>query len=238
MLRCKRHTATGQKLPDLYLDLSPTEAGMRLFKKFGAIAKSQGIADSDQNFGLALGKIDAGQIDLGTLMRLFTGPEIIRAIHGRLSQVQPGSDEYKDLMAMLHDPNGWRTAVGGQDAPDRFGVKRYDAPGGSRRDTCGGGAGRGDSGDPEGKGKISKSLQKSMEHQGRLDECKAAGLRVHSGDCDPNVMIHPKRPGAGELHLRASGDWEHRRRGKLLASGGAAQLRGRLAMFSKDHDED
>lgn len=243
MIRAKRFSATGRRLPDIHLDLSPTEASLRLFKKFPAIAKSAGIPDTDANFGQMLGKIDAGQLDLGTLMRLFTGAEIIQAIHGAAAKVAPGSDEYRSLMALLRDPDAWRSAQGGERQPDRFGVRRYDAGRESHRDIFGGRSDLGSLGDPETHSKVRRSreegdLKKSMAREGRLDEAKAHGLRVHSGDGDPYVLMHPKRPGNGELHLQANGDWEHKRRGKVLASGGPAQLRGRLAMFSKDHDED
>jgi hypothetical protein len=115
MIRAKRCTDTGRPLSDIFLDLSPTEAGLRIFQKL-SMAKSDGLTDEH------LAQVDTG-IDFSVLAKLFTPAEITQAIHGRLAKVAPGSNEYQDLTAMLRDAPAWRRAQGGDEARRHGGLR-------------------------------------------------------------------------------------------------------------------
>src|SRR5260370_40138531 len=111
---------TGERGPDISLDLSKTEAMMRLAKSGDPV------------------EVPAGSVPFTTIARIFSRDEIERAALSRLPKVDPVSDEHQEIEWMLNHltqlltgltggVRDWRVGQGSEmalRAGDRFGVKR------------------------------------------------------------------------------------------------------------------
>ena len=217
--RVRLFTQTGQRLPDVTLPISKTEASIRLLRR---IAKS----GEESGFTGRLADLDAGRMEFSLLRKLFTRPEIEKAVRVRLQDVNLTKDEHDQLVALLETPSYWRAAQGGPDAAshNRFGVGRYTE------------------GDPESKGKIRKSIErrdlvKSMAFTGATSEAKACGWRVTRSTPGGGLAMHHPKHSGHELTIDTSADWQHEKRGgEKVASGGHGALRAHLNAFHGHRD--
>jgi len=201
--RIRLFTTTGARLPDVVLPISKTEASVRLLRR---IAKSE-----DSGFTGRLADLDAGRLEFSLLRKLFSRPELEKAIRTRLQDVNLTKDEHDQLVALLEQPAYWRAAQGGPDAArnNRFNVGRYAE------------------GDPESKGKIRKSIErrdlaKSIAFASVVDAAKSAGWRLAfaAGRWTLPASSASQRRGAGDRYRRGLGAAGSRRRphrGRLRA---------------------
>lgn len=200
--RVRLFTTTGQRLPDVVLPISKTEASVRLLRR---IAKSE-----DSGFTGRLADLDAGRLEFSLLRKLFTRPELEKAIRTRLQDVNLTQNEHDQLMALLEQPSYWRAAQGGSDAAahNRFGVGRYTE------------------GDPEGRGKIRKSIErrdlaKSMAFASVVDAAKEVGWRVSRSLPGGGLSLHHNRRNGEELAIDTTGAWERQGRGGVRIAAGS-----------------
>ena len=125
-IRVRIFGQTGARLQDIILPLSKAEASLRLQRR---IAKG-----GDPFAHGALADLDSG-VPFTTIMKLFDRAEIENAALARLKEVEPGSDEYRFIVAALEnltallagDTRAWRAAQGADPAlgvGDRFGIRR------------------------------------------------------------------------------------------------------------------
>lgn len=232
--RVRLFTTTGQRLPDVVLPISKTEASVRLLRK---IAKSE-----DSGFAGRLADLDAGRLEFSLLRKLFTRPEIEKAVRERLNDASLSESERGQLTRILQDKSLWRAAQGGEDAMlgDLWSGK-HDARG-SRRDTFGGGGSRGENGDPESKGKIRKSIErrdlvKSMAFEGATSEAKSCGWKVSRSTPGGGLAFHHPKFNGHELTVDTRGNFEHEKRGgEKLAAGEHGELMKHLSAFHGSKD--
>lgn len=206
MIRGKLYDAEARRPLRLHLEgLGKTDAEIAAYRKYYGTRKYEALVKAIADDDLSVGQV----------LELFSDAEIRAAAHRRLAQVAPHSNEYKELTRLVQDPAAWRSAQGGdQNFRDRFGVKRGDVPRGSRTDTFGAGASRGDNGD------IAKSLQ-AREQSRAL--AKSAGYRMQQMVGETQHLFHPARPG-DLLVISGDGSWERERRGMAAERGDADTL--------------
>ena len=235
--RVRLFTTTGQRLSDVTLPLSKTEACVRLLRR---------IAKSGEGSGLTgrLADLDAGRLEFSLLRKLFSKAEIVAAVHTRLGDASLSETERSQLTRILQDRSLWTPTQGGEAAmrADRFGIGRYDSGRESHHDTFGGHASRGDNGDPEGKARIRKSreqaeLSQSVAFEGATTEAKAHGWRVSRSTPGGGLALHHQKHSGHELTIDTSADWQHEKRGgEKVASGGHGELRQHLSAFHGTKD--
>jgi hypothetical protein len=207
-LRVRLFSPTGQRLPDINLtSISTTEAATRALRK---IAKSEESGLRGEH----LAQIDAGRLEWSALRRMFTKPEIRKAIESRLADVNIPRSEREQLLDLLETPSYWSAALGGDDAVDRFGVRRGSAPRGSHQDSFGASASRGD---------------ETPEFRMAKEMAKGYGWRVTRSLPGGGLAMHHQRRGGDELSIDTMGEWEHQRRGgAVVAKGGPHLLNAHL----------
>ncbi len=209
-LRVRLFSPTGQRLPDINLtDISTTEAATEALRK---IAKSEHSGLRGEH----LAAIDAGRLEFTTLLRILPKARIRKAVQARLAEQGLPRSEREMLFDLLETPSYWRAANGGDDAYDRFGVKRYAAPKGSHADTFGASASRGD---------------ETPEFRMAKEMAKGYGWRVTKSLPGGGLSMHHQRRGGDELAIDSVGEWEHQKRGgETVGKGGPAELNRHLLM--------
>jgi hypothetical protein len=176
-------------------------------------------------------------------MKLFNRAEIENVALARLREVEPGSDEYRfivaaldNLMALLAgDTRAWRAAQGAEPAlgvGDRFGIRRNPES------------------EPETHGIRQPGLAKVQSRRDPLEEdlrwqkragesretARERGSRATGMTGELMQMHHPGRPG-DELAIDGAGDWRHGGRGGYRNSGGANELEGHLDRLHEQKGE-
>ncbi len=207
-IRIRLFTETGRRLPDVTLPtITTTEASTRALRR---IAKSEHSGLTGEH----LAQIDAGRLEWSALRRMFTRPELRKASESRLADVNIPRSEREQLLALLEQPSYWSAALGGEDAVDRFGVRRGSVPRGSHADTYGAGASRG---------------EETPDFRMAKETAKGYGWRVTRSLPGGGLSMHHQRRGGDELAIDATGEWEHQRRGgSTVAKGGPRLLNAHL----------
>lgn len=216
--RVRLFTTTGQRLPDVVLPISKTEASVRLLRR---IAKSE-----DSGFTGRLADLDSGRLEFTLLRKLFTRPEIEKAVKQRLMDPSLSESERGQLTRILQDKSLWTAAQGGEDAMrgDRFGI------------------GRNPGHDPDSKGSIRKSLErrdlvKSMAFEGATSEAKSCGWKVSRSTPGGGLAFHHPKFNGHELTVDTRGNFEHEKRGgEKLAAGEHGELMKHLSAFHGSKD--
>ena len=224
-IRVRIFGQTGARLQDIILPLSKAEASLRLQRR---IAKG-----GDPFAHGALADLDSG-VPFTTIMKLFDRAEIENAALARLREVEPGSDEYRFIVAALEnltallagDTRAWRAAQRAEPAlgvGDRFGIRRDPQS------------------EPETHGIRQPGLAKVPSRRDPLEEdlrwqkragearetARERGWRTTGMTGEFMQMHHPGRPG-DELVIGGTGDWQHRGRGGYRKSGAANEMEGHL----------
>ena len=234
-IRVRIFGQTGARLQDIILPLDKAEASLRLQRR---IAKG-----GDPFAHGALADLDSG-VPFTTIMKLFDRAEIENAALARLKEVEPGSDEYRFIVAAMEnltallagDTRAWRAAQGADPAlgvGDRFGIRRNPES------------------QPETHGIRQPELAKVSSHRDPLEEdlrwqkragearetARERGWRTTGMTGDFMQMHHPGRPG-DELAIDGAGNWRHSGRDVKTESGGAGQLAARLDKLVNGKKED
>jgi hypothetical protein len=240
LIRCKVYSPTGQSLGSVTLDILKARAGYRLQQAL--FTKGSGVVPGD------LLKLDSGQLLLSTLAKVYTPDEIRAAIVKHRTAIEAEREGLDELLARLEDPGFWSASAGGEQAPNRFGIKNYREPTGAGRDRFGGNADRGDDHETRSKapdkgttrplveiksaGAGVDPMRKSPETIRCVEIAKSHGLRVSSRSMSDGGLSFDGRQGY-QLALHPDGSWESEVRGEPCASGSAGQLARHLGQFHK-----